>query len=68
MLETDELISENDDYTSLAGFMLERLGNLLTVGEAVEVDGLRFEVIEVVERRIAAVMVTRLEPTTSADE
>ena len=68
VLETDELISENDDYTSLAGFMLERLGNLPTVGEAVEVDGLRFEVIEVVERRIASVLVTRLEPTTSNDE
>jgi CBS domain containing-hemolysin-like protein len=68
VLETDELISENDDYTSLAGFMLERLGNLPTVGEAVEVDGLRFEVIEVVERRIASVLVTRVEPTTSDEE
>lgn len=62
VLETDELISEKDDYTSLAGFMLERLGNLPTVGEAVELDGLRFEVIEVVERRIAAVLVTRIQP------
>ena len=64
VLETDALISDNDDYTSLAGFMLERFGSLPTVGEAVEVDGLRFEVIEVVERRIAAVLVTRIEPAT----
>jgi CBS domain containing-hemolysin-like protein len=62
VLETEALISENDDYTSLAGFMLERFGTMPLVGEAVEVDGLRFEVIEVVERRIAAVMVTRIEP------
>jgi CBS domain containing-hemolysin-like protein len=62
VLETDALISENDDYTSLAGFMLERLATMPSVGEAVEVDGLRFEVIEVVERRIATVMITRIEP------
>jgi CBS domain containing-hemolysin-like protein len=64
VLETDALISENDDYTSLAGFMLERLGTMPSVGEAVEVDGLRFEVIEVVERRIAAIMVTRVAPVS----
>lgn len=68
VLETDALISENDDYTSLAGFMLERFGSLPSVGEAVEVDGLRFEVIEVVERRIAAVLVTRIEPATQTAE
>ncbi len=67
VLETDALISENDDYTSLAGFMLERFGTLPSVGEAVEVDGLRFEVIEVVERRIAAVQVTRIEPALSTE-
>ncbi|HWW73724.1 MAG TPA: TerC family protein [Duganella sp.] len=68
VLETDALISETDDYTSLAGFMLERFGSLPSVGEAVEVDGLRFEVIEVVERRIAAVLVTRIEPSTQTAE
>ena len=61
VLETDDLVSENDEYTSLAGFMLERFGTLPSVGEAIEFDGLRFEVIEVQERRIATVMITRIE-------
>jgi CBS domain containing-hemolysin-like protein len=64
VLETDELVSENDEYTSLAGFMLERFGTLPSVGEAIEFDDLRFEVIEVQERRIATVMITRVEPAS----
>ncbi|QOL48902.1 TerC family protein [Massilia litorea] len=60
-LGTDALVSESDDYSSLAGFMLERLGTLPAVGEQVVVDDLRFEVAEVKDRRIAAVLVTRIE-------
>jgi len=59
VLGTDALVSENDDYTSLAGFMLERFGTLPEVGQAVELDNLRFEVAEVLDRRIATVLVTR---------
>ncbi len=66
VLEVDELVSENDDYTSLAGLMLERFGSLPQPGEAVEVQGLRFEVVQVLERRIASVLITRIE--TDADE
>ena len=62
VLGTDALVSENDDYTSLAGFMLERFGTLPAVGQAVDLDDLRFEVIEVLDRRIASVLVTRAKP------
>ena len=60
-LGTDALVSESDDYSSMAGFMLERLGTLPAVGERVTLDDLRFEVAEVEHRRIAAVLVTRVE-------
>ncbi|MGX4643080.1 TerC family protein [Massilia sp. SYSU DXS3249] len=63
VLGTDALVSPNDDYSSLAGFMLEHFGALPSKGQAVEVDDLRFEVDEVVERRIATVVVTRMAPT-----
>ena len=62
VLGNDELVSESDDYSSLAGFMLERLGTLPAVGERVTVDDLRFEVAQVEDRRIACVLVTRLPP------
>jgi CBS domain containing-hemolysin-like protein len=61
-LGIDTLVSESDDYSSLAGFLLERLGTLPAVGERVVVDGFSFEVAAVEDRRIAAVLVTRSEP------
>lgn len=60
VLHSDALVSDDDEYTSLAGFMLERFTTLPLVGEKIEVDGLQFEVLEVFERRIATVLVTRL--------
>jgi CBS domain containing-hemolysin-like protein len=65
VLHTDKLVGDSDEYTSLGGFMLERFGSLPAVGQSIELDGLTFEVIEVLERRIATVLVTRIE---TADE
>ena len=62
VLGTESLVSPTDDYSSLAGFMLEHFGALPAPGQAVELDQLRFEVVEVVERRIATVLVTRQAP------
>jgi CBS domain containing-hemolysin-like protein len=64
VLDTSALVSDKDDYTSLAGLMLERFGTLPQAGDAVDIDGFRFEVAQVFERRIAAVIVTRLEEAT----
>ena len=61
VLEVDALVGDTDDYTSLAGLMLERFGTLPTVGDAVEIEGFRFEVAQVLERRIATVIVSRID-------
>jgi CBS domain containing-hemolysin-like protein len=63
VLETGSLVANGDDYTSLAGFLLARFGTFPAVGEAIELDGLRFEIAEVVDRRIVTVDVTRIEGT-----
>ncbi|MGI4719257.1 MAG: TerC family protein [Janthinobacterium lividum] len=60
VLETDALVLDDGDYTSLAGYLLGRFESLPAVGEAVEVDGLRFEILEVEDRRIARVGIRRL--------
>lgn len=65
-LGVDSLVSESDDYSSMAGFMLERFGSLPLVGERIVVDDLSFEVAEVQDRRIACVIVTRIEKTAAA--
>mgnify|MGYP003947793517 CR=1 FL=1 len=44
----------------VAGLMLERFGTLPLVGDGIEIEGLRMEVEEVLERRIASVLVTRI--------
>jgi len=61
VLETDALIDEADDYTSLAGFLLARFETLPAPGQAVELDGLRFEVLAVEDRRIVRVAIRRSE-------
>ena len=61
VLDTGALVSESGEYTSLAGFLLERFATLPALGEAIELDGLRFEIAEVLERRIATVIIRRIE-------
>jgi len=61
VLETNALVGDTDDYTSLAGLMLERFGTLPQVGDMLEIAGFRFEVAAVLERRIATVLVSRIE-------
>lgn len=61
VLETDALFDADSEYTSLAGFLLERLSSLPEAGAVVELPGLRFEVAEVRDRRIVAVVITRIE-------
>ena len=52
-----------DDFTTIAGLVLNNLGHLPVVGERVEINGLSFEVLEADDRRISRV---RVEPTTAA--
>lgn len=66
-LETDALVSEEADYSSLAGFLLARFETLPEAGQGVDVDGLRYEILEVAGRRIARVAIRRLAPQTQPE-
>jgi CBS domain containing-hemolysin-like protein len=59
-LETDSLVGEEAEYSSLAGFLLGRFETLPAAGDAIEVDGLRFEILAMEDRRIARVAIRRL--------
>ena len=61
VLETDGLVSADADYTSLAGFLLARFDRLPATGDVTELDGLRYTVLEVDERRIIKVAICRVE-------
>jgi putative hemolysin len=49
-----------DDFTTVAGLVLNQLGHLPSAGESVEFKGLKFEVIEADERRVSRVRVQKL--------
>ena len=51
-----------DDFTTIAGLILNNLGRLPAVGEQIRINGLNFEVLEADDRRISRV---RVEPATT---
>jgi CBS domain containing-hemolysin-like protein len=59
-LQTSGLVSEDDNYISLAGFLLERLGRMPAVDDTVSHDRFEFRVSSVTGHRIDTVTVTRL--------
>lgn len=63
VLETNMLVTDGDDFTSLAGFLLERFETMPEVGQAIELDGLRYEIAVVDDRRIVAVDISRIDTT-----
>jgi CBS domain containing-hemolysin-like protein len=61
MLETEGLVSDDDSYTSLAGYLLSRLGRMPSTGEVLIHDGWQMQVLDVDGQRIRAV---RIEPAS----
>ena len=55
------------DFETIAGFVLEQLGHVPAVGEAVEHDGWRIEVAEMDRLRIATLSATAPPPAVADD-
>ena len=55
----DARIPEDDDFDTVAGYVLERLGRVPEPGESFEADGLRFEVLEASPTRIDRLAIER---------
>ncbi len=57
-----------DDFTTVAGLVINQLGHLPIVGESLDFQGLRFEVIEADERRVSRVKIhTAIEAAEKAE-
>ncbi|OON63416.1 hypothetical protein B0920_08550 [Massilia sp. KIM] len=61
LLETDSLVGEDDEYSSLAGFLLAQFESMPARGQALERDGWRFEIAAADDRRIARVLIRRID-------
>jgi putative hemolysin len=53
-------LPENRDYETVAGYVLSHMHHLPSVGETVDAQGWRFEVVDLDGRRIDKVMATKL--------
>jgi CBS domain containing-hemolysin-like protein len=57
-----------DDFTTVAGLVINQLGHLPLVGETVDFRGLHFEVTEADERRVSRVKIAKIvEPSNVAE-
>ena len=66
---TEGLVDEDEDFTTLAGYLLSRFGQLPARGDQCEFDArharFKFEVLRIDGRRIAQVRITKI--TASAE-
>jgi putative hemolysin len=53
-------MASNEDFHTLAGFILWQLGRMPAIGETMEWEGLRFEIIDLDGRRIDRVLVSEV--------
>ena len=58
----------DDDFTTVAGLVINQLGHLPLVGEWINFKGLKFEVIEADERRVSRVKIEKLAPELVGQE
>ncbi len=73
ILHTDGLVDHDEEYSTIAGYLLERFGRLPETGDSCEllhgdVPVFRFTVLEVDGRRIATVQIERIEPPDADDD
>ncbi|MEW7000887.1 TerC family protein [Serratia ureilytica] len=59
-LACDDLVSPTADYATLAGLLLAHYGQMPVAGDSIELNHLRFDIVEVSEYRIELVRVTRV--------
>lgn len=55
-------LAGTSDYSTVAGYLLWNFGHMPQVAETIEVDGLRFEIVDTDGRRIDKVLVSKLDP------
>lgn len=67
-LDCDSLIGESRDYASLAGLLLAHFDQMPRPGATLELDGLRFSVLEIDEYRIELVRIERISVPGDDDE
>ena len=58
---------EADDFTTVAGLMIRKLGRVPAVGEEIEVEGIRFEVVEADAHRVNRVRLRKVDEQAASE-
>ena len=64
LLDLDELPEDSDDYDTLGGLFMAKLGRVPAVGDKFEWSDLRFEVMDMDGHRVDKVLIMPLNPST----
>ncbi|MCB0526911.1 MAG: HlyC/CorC family transporter [Saprospiraceae bacterium] len=62
MISLKDVDIEDADYSTLAGFILFKLSEIPKVGDTLEADGYRFEILDMDKSKIDKVLISNLEP------
>ncbi|WOD41011.1 hemolysin family protein [Nodosilinea sp. E11] len=62
LLNREQLTEDEDNYHTLAGFVIRHMGRIPTAGDFFEWQGLRFEVVDMDGRRVDKVLLQNLPP------
>lgn len=68
LLNREQLSEDEDNYHTLAGFMIRHMGRIPNVGDFFEWQGLRFEVVDMDGRRVDKVLLQNLSPRSPETE
>ncbi|CAH1694168.1 putative inner membrane protein [Hyphomicrobiales bacterium] len=59
-----DLVDDSHRYSTLGGYILTHLGHLATVGESLELEGLRFDIVSLDKRSIGKVRISVVDTTS----
>ena len=60
-------LPDDDEYNTIAGLVIERFGRIPHVGESIQLDGWRFEVVDLDGARVDTLLLQRLPEETGED-
>ncbi|MGB3311046.1 MAG: hemolysin family protein [Nodosilinea sp.] len=66
LLHRERLTPDEDNYQTLAGFIIRHMGRIPSTGDFFEWEGLRFEVVDMDSRRVDKVLLENLPPRSES--
>ncbi len=63
-----DLVDDNEEYSTLSGYLLWHFGRVPSDGESIEADGFRFDILTMDGHKIDRVRINKIDPYQSASD